>query len=47
MVIFIDVQQVDPFCSVSAAHDIGESVRLQIHKNHSQVAEVFIHIGEG
>lgn len=39
------VFQVDPFLSVSAAHDIGESVRCQIHKSHSQVAEVFIHIG--
>ena len=39
------VLQVDPFLSVSAAHDIGEAVRHQIHKHHSQVAEVFIHIG--
>ncbi|KAG6486335.1 hypothetical protein ZIOFF_054905 [Zingiber officinale] len=43
--LYLDVHiEVDPFCSVSAAHDIGESVRHQIHKNHSQVAEVFIHI---
>lgn len=38
--------QVDPFCSVSAAHDIGENVRHQIHDSHPEVAEVFIHIGK-
>jgi divalent metal cation (Fe/Co/Zn/Cd) transporter len=37
--------QVDPLCSVSAAHYIGENVRHQIHKLHPEVAEVFIHIG--
>lgn len=37
--------QVDPFSSVSAAHDIGENVRHQIHKSHPTVAETFIHIG--
>lgn len=37
--------QVDPFSSVSAAHEIGEHVRHQIHKSHPEVAEVFIHIG--
>lgn len=37
--------QVDPFLSVSAAHDIGENVRRQVQNNHNQVAEVFIHIG--
>jgi divalent metal cation (Fe/Co/Zn/Cd) transporter len=37
--------QVDPLCSVSAAHYIGENVRHQIHKSHPEVAEVFIHIG--
>lgn len=37
--------QVDPFTSVSAAHHIGENVRLQIHESHPEVAEVFIHIG--
>ncbi|OVA04320.1 Cation efflux protein [Macleaya cordata] len=36
--------EVDPFSSVSVAHDIGESVRRQIQKFHSEVAEVFIHI---
>lgn len=38
--------QVDPFCSVSAAHDIGENVRHQIHKTHPVVSEAFIHIGK-
>ncbi|PON57150.1 Cation efflux protein [Parasponia andersonii] len=38
------IWQVDPFYSVSAAHDIGEDVRHQIHKSHPEVAEVFIHI---
>nr|XP_010938443.1 metal tolerance protein 2 [Elaeis guineensis] len=43
--LYLDVHiEVDPFLSVSAAHDIGEAVRHQIHKHHSQVAEVFIHI---
>lgn len=37
--------QVDPFSSVSAAHNVGENVRLQIHKSHPEVSEVFIHIG--
>jgi len=37
--------QVDPFSSVSAAHDIGENVRHQIHKSHPTVVEIFIHIG--
>lgn len=36
--------EVDPFLSVSAAHDVGESVRQVIQKSHNQVAEVFIHI---
>ncbi|XP_015892006.3 metal tolerance protein 2 [Ziziphus jujuba] len=41
----VDVNiEVDPFCSVSAAHEIGENVRNQIHKSHPEVAEVFIHI---
>ncbi|KAK9086463.1 hypothetical protein Syun_028857 [Stephania yunnanensis] len=43
--LYLDVHiEVDPFLSVSAAHDIGESVRGQIQKSHSEVAEVFIHI---
>lgn len=37
--------QVDPFLSVSAAHDIGENVRQEIHNSHPEIAEVFIHIG--
>lgn len=37
--------QVDPFSSVSAAHNVGENVRHQIHKSHPEVSEVFIHIG--
>ncbi|XP_008235017.1 PREDICTED: metal tolerance protein 2 [Prunus mume] len=43
--LYLDVHiEVDPFCSVSAAHDIGENVRYQIHKSHPEVSEVFIHI---
>ncbi|KAJ3683743.1 hypothetical protein LUZ60_013970 [Juncus effusus] len=43
--LYLDVHiEVDPFLSVSAAHDIGETVRNQIHKGHNQVAEAFIHI---
>ncbi|GFY98734.1 cation efflux family protein [Actinidia rufa] len=37
--------KVDPFSSVSAAHEVGENVRHQIQKLHPEVAEVFIHIG--
>ncbi|GLJ44610.1 hypothetical protein SUGI_0937610 [Cryptomeria japonica] len=36
--------EVDPFLSVSAAHNIGETVRHELHERHSEVAEVFIHI---
>ncbi|KAL5123787.1 Metal tolerance protein C1 [Glycine soja] len=44
--LYLDVHiEVDPFSSVSAAHDIGENVRHQIHKSHPTVVEVFIHIG--
>ncbi|XP_008671758.1 metal tolerance protein 2 isoform X1 [Zea mays] len=43
--LYLDVHiEVYPFLSVSAAHDIGETVRHQIQKEHNQVAEVFIHI---
>lgn len=43
--LYLDVHiEVDPFSSVSAAHDIGENVRNQIHKSHPNVTEVFIHI---
>lgn len=38
-------QQVDPFYSVSAAHEVEENVRDEIRKSHPEVAEVFIHIG--
>ncbi|XP_043710553.1 metal tolerance protein 2-like [Telopea speciosissima] len=43
--IYLDVHiEVDPFLSVSAAHEIGENVRRQIQRSHTEVAEVFIHI---
>ncbi|KAA8549188.1 hypothetical protein F0562_000872 [Nyssa sinensis] len=43
--LYLDVNiEVDPFSSVSAAHDVGENVRRQIQKSHPKVAEVFIHI---
>ncbi|XP_028804237.1 metal tolerance protein 2 isoform X2 [Neltuma alba] len=43
--LYLDVNiEVDPFSSVSAAHDIGENVRHHIHKSHPTVAEIFIHI---
>ncbi|KAK4273185.1 hypothetical protein QN277_021633 [Acacia crassicarpa] len=43
--LYLDVNiEVDPFSSVSAAHDIGENVRHHIHKSHPSVAEMFIHI---
>jgi hypothetical protein len=37
--------QVDPWLSVSAAHNIGDAVRQQVHKRHPNVTESFIHIG--
>ncbi|XP_057508418.1 metal tolerance protein C1 isoform X2 [Actinidia eriantha] len=43
--LYLDVNiEVDPFSSVSAAHEVGENVRHQIQKLHPEVAEVFIHI---
>ncbi|KAJ8898802.1 hypothetical protein K2173_007227 [Erythroxylum novogranatense] len=43
--LFLDVHiEVDPFCSVSAAHGIGERVRHEIHKSYPEIAEVYIHI---
>ncbi|KAL0419999.1 UNVERIFIED_CONTAM: Metal tolerance protein C1 [Sesamum radiatum] len=36
--------KVDPFSSVSAAHDVGENVRRQLQQSHPEIAEVFIHI---
>lgn len=38
--------QVDPFFSVSAAHEVEENVRDEILKSHPEVAEVFFHIGK-
>ncbi|CAN6468146.1 unnamed protein product [Victoria cruziana] len=43
--LYLDVHiEVDPFLSVSAAHNIGELVRCQVQKSHREVAEAFIHI---
>ncbi|KAI3449519.1 hypothetical protein Pfo_006184 [Paulownia fortunei] len=43
--LYLDVDvEVDPFSSVSAAHDVGENVRCQLQQSHPEVAEVFIHI---
>ncbi|CAK8572823.1 unnamed protein product [Lathyrus sativus] len=43
--LYLDVNiEVDPFSSVSSAHDIGENVRQQTHKFHPTVTEMFIHI---
>ncbi|KAG9157231.1 hypothetical protein Leryth_004896 [Lithospermum erythrorhizon] len=43
--LYLDVNiEVDPFSSVSAAHNVGENVRCQLQKNHRQITEVFIHI---
>ncbi|MCD7447923.1 hypothetical protein HAX54_036291 [Datura stramonium] len=43
--IYLDViVEVDPFSSVSAAHDIGENVTREIQRLHPEIAEVFIHI---
>ncbi|KAK1293243.1 Metal tolerance protein C1 [Acorus calamus] len=43
--IYLDVHiEVDPFLSVSVAHNVGESVRRCIQNSHHEVAEVFIHI---
>ncbi|XAR61294.1 hypothetical protein NMG60_11034944 [Bertholletia excelsa] len=36
--------EVDPFSSVSAAHNVSENVRQEIQQSHPEVAEVFIHI---
>lgn len=43
--LYLDVDvKVDPFSSVSAAHDVGENVRFLLQQSHPEVAEVFIHI---
>ncbi|XP_075093941.1 metal tolerance protein C1-like isoform X7 [Nicotiana tabacum] len=40
----VDGVKVDPFSSVSAAHEIGENVRREIQQLHPEIAEVFVHI---
>ncbi|XP_076902940.1 metal tolerance protein 2-like [Bidens hawaiensis] len=43
--LYLDVKiQIDPFCSLSIAHQIGESVRDQIQNSHPEVSEVFIQL---
>nr|XP_016449140.1 PREDICTED: metal tolerance protein 2 isoform X2 [Nicotiana tabacum] len=43
--LYLDViVEVDPFSSVSAAHEIGENVRREIQQLHPEIAEVFVHI---
>ncbi|KAI3829596.1 hypothetical protein L1987_03722 [Smallanthus sonchifolius] len=43
--LYLDVKiEVDPFCSISMAHQIGESVRYQIQNSHPEVSEVFIQL---
>ncbi len=36
--------QVDPWLSVNVTHNIGDVVHQQVHKQHSNVIESFIHI---
>ncbi|KAI7751427.1 hypothetical protein M8C21_008220 [Ambrosia artemisiifolia] len=43
--LYLDVKiEVDPFCSISIAHQIGESVRYQVQSSHPEVSEVFIQL---
>ncbi|KAK9057257.1 hypothetical protein SSX86_022092 [Deinandra increscens subsp. villosa] len=43
--LYLDVKiEVDPFCSISTAHQIGENVRYQIQNSHPEVSEVFIQL---
>ncbi|CAA2987678.1 metal tolerance 2 isoform X1 [Olea europaea subsp. europaea] len=43
--LYVDVDiEVDPFSSVSAAHDVEHNVRRQLQQSHPEIAEVFIHI---
>lgn len=43
--LYLDViVEVDPFSSVSAAHEIGENVSREIQRLHPEIAEVFVHI---
>ncbi|KAG0602050.1 hypothetical protein M758_11G156800 [Ceratodon purpureus] len=43
-VLQVDGVEVDPWLSVSAAHNIGEAVRQQVRTHHPNVTESFIHI---
>lgn len=46
--LYLDVKiEVNPLCSLSTAHQIGESVRYQIQTDHPEVTEVFIHLEPG
>ncbi|KAK1354127.1 metal tolerance protein 2 [Heracleum sosnowskyi] len=40
----VNIEVVDPFSSVSVAHEVEENVRRAILESHPEVAEVFIHI---
>nr|GEX62535.1 metal tolerance protein 2 [Tanacetum cinerariifolium] len=43
--LYLDVKiLVDPLCSISTAHQIGENVRHQIQNSHPEVSEVFIQL---
>ncbi|KAL2535314.1 Metal tolerance protein C1 [Forsythia ovata] len=43
--LYLDVDiEVDPFSSVSAAHDVEHNVRRQLQQSHPEISEVFIHI---
>ncbi|CAN4093105.1 unnamed protein product [Withania somnifera] len=43
--LYLDViVEVEPFSSVSAAHEIGENVSREIQRLHPEIAEVFVHI---
>nr|GME01673.1 metal tolerance protein 2 isoform X1 [Ipomoea batatas] len=43
--LYLDVNiEVDPFSSVSAAHEVGEFVRHELQRSHPEVVEVFVHI---
>lgn len=46
--LYLDVKiEVNPLCSLSTAHQIGESVRYQIQTAHPEVTEVFIQLEPG
>ncbi|VFQ59632.1 unnamed protein product [Cuscuta campestris] len=43
--LYLDVNvEVDPFSSVSAAHEVGEHVQHELQQAHREVVEVFVHI---